>query len=101
MSHLREYLPDLNRARAAREESLQAAKHDSLSRLMKDLAVDRAQDPAAALNDRWDPEDGEEEDTDVNIIDRSKYFSRFLLLVLCIRSHHSQVKNRGLANTLT
>lgn len=68
----REYLPELERARAARNESLQAAKKDSLSRLMSDLAVDRAQNPTAALNDRWDP-DEEDEDADINIIDRSKW----------------------------
>ena len=68
-----EYLPELERARAAREQSLQKAKEDSMSRLMADLAVDRARNPNAATADRWDPneEDGDD-DPDVNIIDRSK-----------------------------
>lgn len=51
-------------------------KEDSLSRFMKDLAVDREQNPAAAQADKWDPTAGEEnddddDDLDVNIIDRS------------------------------
>ena len=42
---------------------------------MKDLAVDRANNPTAASNDRWDPaeeEDDDDDDLDVNIIDRSE-----------------------------
>lgn len=55
-------------------------KEESLSRFMKDLAVDRERNPAAAQADRWDPAqeggivDEEEEDDDeldVNIVDRS------------------------------
>ena len=49
-----------------------------MSRLMKDLAVDRAKNPEGALLDRWDPEEeeneDEEDDTDINIIDRSECF---------------------------
>ena len=72
----REYLPELQRARESREKSLNAMKEDSLSRFMKDLAVDREQNPAAAQADKWDPTAGEEnddddDDLDVNIIDRS------------------------------
>ena len=71
----REYLPELARARAAREKSLQDIKEASLSRFMSDLAVDRGKNPSAALNDRWESEeenDDEEEDLDVDIIDRSE-----------------------------
>lgn len=68
-----EYLPELERARAAREQTLQAAKEDSMNRLMKDLAVDRARNPKGALLDRWNPvEEEEDDDTEVNIIDRSE-----------------------------
>ncbi|KAH8105343.1 XPA-binding protein 1 [Cristinia sonorae] len=67
-----EYLPELERARAAREESLRAVKEDSMSRLMKDLSVDRQQNPSAALLDRWDPSaEDDDDDTEINIIDRS------------------------------
>jgi len=71
------YLPELQRARATREKTLQDAKADSMNRLMKDLAVDRAQNPDAALRDRWEIEEGEDEDADgegedINIIDRSE-----------------------------
>jgi hypothetical protein len=45
---------------------------------MKDLAVDRSENPDSALHDRWDPDevddedgDDEDEDGDANIIDRS------------------------------
>ncbi|KAJ8488796.1 hypothetical protein ONZ45_g13821 [Pleurotus djamor] len=71
----KDYLPDLERARAAREKSLREAKEDSMNRLMKDLSVDRAKNPEAAKADRWDPaeeEDDDDDDLDVNIIDRSE-----------------------------
>lgn len=71
----KEYLPELERARAAREQTLQAAKDDSVNRLMKDLELDRERNPNAALQDRWDPneDDDEDDDTDVNIIDQSDH----------------------------
>ncbi|KAJ7583913.1 XPA-binding protein 1 [Mycena floridula] len=68
------YVPELERARAAREKSLEEAKADSVDRLMKDLAVDRERNPGGALNDRWDPSEEDEEDEDdgdFNIIDKS------------------------------
>ncbi|KAI0740053.1 XPA-binding protein 1 [Earliella scabrosa] len=73
----KDYLPELQRAREARDKSLKAMKEDSLSRFMKDLAVDREQNPGAAAADRWDPsaeqnEDDDDDDLDVNIIDRSE-----------------------------
>ncbi|RDX50647.1 XPA-binding protein 1 [Lentinus brumalis] len=72
----KEYLPELQRAREAREKSLKGLKDESLSRFMKDLAIDREKNPAAAAADRWDPsaedgDDGDDDDVDVNIIDRS------------------------------
>ncbi|KZT66326.1 hypothetical protein DAEQUDRAFT_675215 [Daedalea quercina L-15889] len=69
-----EYLPELERARASREQSLQKAKEDSMDRLMADLAVDRTRNPSAAMMDRWDPDedDDADDDADVNIIDRSE-----------------------------
>lgn len=80
MNVIREYVPELERARAIREKSLQEAKNDSMNRLMKDLSVDRANNPEAALHDQWNPDDGDEEDDDdddgdINIIDRSKFTS--------------------------
>ena len=73
----REYLPELQRAREAREKSLKDLKDESLSRFMKDLAVDRDRNPAAAAADRWDPtaeeEEDDDDDLDMNIIDRSAY----------------------------
>lgn len=42
-----------------------------MNRLLKDLSIDRAQNPASALNDRWDSEEEEDDDDgDINIIDR-------------------------------
>ncbi|KAF8736764.1 hypothetical protein AX14_013999 [Amanita brunnescens Koide BX004] len=64
----KEYLPELQRARAQREQTLKAAKEESMSRMMKDLAVDRATNPSAFENDTW----GDEDDGEVNIIDRSE-----------------------------
>ncbi|KAI0631803.1 XPA-binding protein 1 [Trametes polyzona] len=74
----KEYLPELQRAREAREKSLKAVKEDSMSRFMKDLSLDRERNPAAAAADRWDPadeaedEEEDDDDLDVNIIDRSE-----------------------------
>ena len=73
----KEYLPELEKAKAARAKSLQAAKDDSMNRLMKDLAVDREKNPEAAAQDRWEAEEEEEGDDDdeENIVDRSTYIS--------------------------
>ncbi|KAI1784577.1 XPA-binding protein 1 [Ganoderma leucocontextum] len=76
----REYLPELQRAREAREKKLGAMKEESLSRFMNDLTVDRERNPAAAQADRWDPsasaeegnEDEDDDELDVNIVDRSE-----------------------------
>ncbi|KAI0357229.1 XPA-binding protein 1 [Trametes cingulata] len=73
----KEYLPELQRAREAREKSLKAVKEDSLNRFMKDLSLDREKNPTAAAADRWDPseeaeDDDDDDDLDVNIIDRSE-----------------------------
>ena len=75
----REYLPELARVHAAREANLAAKKADSVNRLMKDLAVDRAANPGAFENDRWGPDQLEDEEgdgddgdaSDGDIIDRS------------------------------
>lgn len=71
---IREYLPELTRARAAREKSLQDAKDASLNRFMSDLAVDRAKNPGAAVEERWESEEenDDEDDVEVDIIDRSE-----------------------------
>lgn len=72
----RDYLPELERAREAREKSLQDHKDDSMNRLMKDLAVDREANPAAFARDQWDEDDNEDEDGgDIDIIDRSEFVS--------------------------
>lgn len=82
-----EYRPALDAARKAREESLQEAKKDSVDRLMKDLEIDRKNNPHAAEQDRWDPEEEEDldEDIDVNIIDRSAYSFCFMLAAFLTR----------------
>ncbi len=75
----RDYLPELERARAHRDQSLKAAKEESMSRMMKDLTVDRAKNPSAFVNDTWDQDeeegiegdDDDDDDSEVNIIDRS------------------------------
>jgi len=43
-----------------------------MNRLLKDLSIDRAQNPAGALNDRWDSEEEDADDGDMDIIDRSE-----------------------------
>ena len=48
----KDYLPSILAARKAREDTLQAAKTDSMNRLTKDLAVDRETKPGFAEQDR-------------------------------------------------
>lgn len=47
-----------------------------MTRVLKDLAIDREKNPAGALADRWEDDD-EEDDADdegeLDIIDRCKY----------------------------
>ena len=66
----REYIPELERVRAKREKTLQQAKDENMTRVLKDLAIDREKNPAGALADRWNPDEEEEDDGDINIIDR-------------------------------
>lgn len=73
----RDYLPELKRVQEAREKTLAAKKEESMSRLMKDLAVDKKRNPAA-FTDRFasDEEEGDDDDGDMSdndIIDRSSY----------------------------
>ena len=78
-----EYLPELARAQAAREAILAAKKAESMNRLMKDLSIDRQQNPEGFANDKWEEEEPMEDDEDAelsdnDIVDRST--SRLLLL---------------------
>lgn len=74
-TYTRSYVPELQRVRAAREKTLQDAKADSMNRLMKDLAVDRLQNPDAALLDKWEAEEDEDQEGGgLDIVDRSKLF---------------------------
>ncbi|KAH9475258.1 GPN-loop GTPase 1 [Psilocybe cubensis] len=73
----KEYLPELEAARKQREQTLQAAKDESMARVMKDLAIDREKNPRGALMDRWEEEEEEdEEDADdeaeLDLIDRTE-----------------------------
>jgi hypothetical protein len=65
-------VPELDKAKASRDASLQALKDDSMNRLMKDLTVDR-EDPEFRKHDKWEMEDDEEDEDDggeATIIDR-------------------------------
>jgi len=67
----KEYVPELERARAARDKSLQAVKDESMNRLMKDLSVDQQGNPTLA--EKWDTnEEDDDDDLEVNLIDRSE-----------------------------
>jgi hypothetical protein len=70
-SFSRDYLPELKQARERREKSLQEIKADSMSRLMKDLSVDRAKNPTT-FTDKFQPGEEDDEDDDGGIIDRCK-----------------------------
>lgn len=65
----REYLPELERARAARDKSLRDIKDESMFRLAKDLTIDKQRDPT--LNETWEEEDEDmDDDGEDNIIDK-------------------------------
>ena len=70
----REYLPELERARAARDKSLKDIKDESVARLTKDLAADKQRDPA--LNETWEEDEDVDEDREDDIIDRCESQSR-------------------------
>lgn len=71
----REYLPELERARAARDKSLQDMKDESMARMTRDLAADKQRNPA--LNKTWDEDDEEvDEGEDDDIIDECESPSR-------------------------
>ena len=71
----REYLPELERARATRDKSLQDIKDRSMAHFTRDLAVDKQRNPA--LNETWGDEDEDaEEDGEDDIIDRCESPSR-------------------------
>jgi hypothetical protein len=47
-----------------------------MNRLLKDLAIDQAKNPQGLSSEKWDPEsEDEDDDTELNIIDRSKWSS--------------------------
>lgn len=88
----RDYLPELARVRAQREATLQKQKEDSTTRLLADLAVDRASNPKFAAQDRWNPDEEEEDDGgELNIIDRSaSIICSVLLFCLHFLCHATQ-----------
>ena len=94
----RDYLPELEKARAQREKSLQAVKDDSMNRLLKDLSIDRARNPASALNDRWDSEEEDADDEgDIDIIDRCKsvfFFDNFFFFPPLNNFHFTIISGR-------
>ena len=58
---------------------------------MKDLELDRARNPEAAAQDRWEPsQDGEDEDADedfdINLIDKSTFLTGCYHVQFCARS---------------
>lgn len=73
----RQYLPDLERARQQREETLRRSKDDSMNRLMKDLAIDKAKNPTGPLSAKWEDEEDEEDCDENDVIDRCESFIGF------------------------
>lgn len=80
----REYLPELERIQKAKASKLASAKEDSVRRMMADLSVDRARNPGAFTNDKWDPtamgENEGDDDVDVEVddpdlVDRSTHLT--------------------------
>lgn len=63
----REYLPELERARAARDKTLEDIKDESMARLAKDIAADKQRNPA--LSETWEEEEVDEDGGD-NVIGR-------------------------------
>ncbi len=79
----RDYLPELRRVQAAREKTLAAKKEESMSRLMKDLAVDKSRNPSAFADRFASDEEDEDDDGDMSdndIIDRSAFLLIFVAM---------------------
>jgi len=68
---VREYLPELEKAKHRKERMLQEVKDESMNRLLNDLAIDRAKNSHGPLDERWEEEE-DDDDTDTGIVDRSK-----------------------------
>lgn len=82
--YYRDYLPELERARVQREKSLQDMKSNSMSKLMKDLAIDRAKNPRTFADkfsleeggDGGDDDGDDDDDGNTSIIDRCTFLLR-------------------------
>lgn len=70
----REYLPELKRARTARDKSLQDMKEESMGRFMKDLTIDKQLNPS--LGEAWEEDEDVDEGGEDNVIDRCESPSR-------------------------
>jgi hypothetical protein len=94
----REYLPELARVRAQREATLQKQKEDSTTRMLADLAVDRAGDPNFAARDSWNPNEEEEEDDggELDIIDRSAFISGLCAFPSAFHLSRHSVYSKGI-----
>jgi hypothetical protein len=96
----REYLPELERARAARDKSLRDIKDESMSRLTRDLAADKQRNPA--LSEPWKEDDeGVDEDEGDDTIDRCESPSRIWKSTALVYGTLLQPKALGGANTST
>ena len=66
-----------------------------MNRLLKDLSIDRAQNPSSALNDRWDSEEEDDDEGDIDIIDRCKFDDNFFFALLISFCYLLLVEERG------
>jgi hypothetical protein len=72
-----------------------------MNRLMKDLAVDRAQNPDAALLDKWEAEEDEDQEgEDIDIVDRSKWSLIIWLLNGLLTMNLGCCRRRTLARSI-
>ena len=74
---------------------MQEVKDESMNRLIKDLAIDRAKIPHGPLDERWEEEEEEEEedgdDGDIDVVDTSKLSFRWINWLDMMKRHQMSV----------
>jgi len=69
---------------------LQEVKDESMNRLIKDLAIDRAKNPHGPLDERWEEEE-DGDDGGIDVVDTSKLSFRWINWLDIMKRHQMSV----------
>jgi len=70
---------------------LQEVKDESMNRLIKDLAIDRAKNPHGPLDERWEEEEEDGDDGDIDVVDTSKLSFRWINWLDIMKRHQMSI----------